>query len=180
MAIRPGLGTPDHHNPVVKLRSLDGAESRSHCRQLNQVVGPVAPEPALEQVRAPAGCLDRVANLVRQRRLRHLARMIRLLGCPVPETRPEAVRHGCDPQRPEQFQHGHIPDWPTAHLRKNERTAAKALKKHTLTNLYNSRPQWLADAHDDLDAAVASAYGWPGGFTDDDALRKLLALNGAG
>jgi hypothetical protein len=28
-------------------------------------------------------------------------------------------------------------------------------------NLYNQRPQWLADAHCDLDAAVAAAYGWP-------------------
>ena len=37
--------------------------------------------------------------------------------------------------------------------------AAKALKKRTPTNLYNARPQWLADAHDAVDAAVAAAYG---------------------
>ena len=36
--------------------------------------------------------------------------------------------------------------------------AAEPLKKRTLTNLYNARPQWLADA-DALDAAVAAAYG---------------------
>ena len=36
-----------------------------------------------------------------------------------------------------------------------------ALKAHTLTNLYNTRPQWLADAHANLDAAVAEAYGRP-------------------
>ena len=41
--------------------------------------------------------------------------------------------------------------------------AEKALKKRTLTNLYNARPQWLADAHDALDAAVAAAYGLVGG-----------------
>ena len=35
----------------------------------------------------------------------------------------------------------------------------KALKKRTLTNLYNTAPQWLADAHGALDAAVAAAYG---------------------
>ena len=29
----------------------------------------------------------------------------------------------------------------------------------TRTNLYNARPQWLADAHEALDAAVAAAYG---------------------
>ena len=37
--------------------------------------------------------------------------------------------------------------------------AANALKKRTLTNLYNTRPQWLTDAHETLDAAVAAAYG---------------------
>ena len=57
--------------------------------------------------------------------------------------------------------------------------AAKALRKRTLTNLYNARPQWLVDAHAALDAAVAAAYGWPADITDDDALRELLNLNGS-
>jgi len=35
--------------------------------------------------------------------------------------------------------------------------AAKALKRRTLTNLYNAWPLWLADAHAALDAAVAAA-----------------------
>ncbi len=39
--------------------------------------------------------------------------------------------------------------------------AAAVLKKRTLTNLYNERPAWLDNAHRDLDAAVAAAYGWP-------------------
>ena len=56
--------------------------------------------------------------------------------------------------------------------------AAKALKKRTLTNLYNARLQWLADAHETLDAAVAAAYGWSADISDDDVLRELLALNG--
>ena len=56
--------------------------------------------------------------------------------------------------------------------------AAKALKKRTLTNLYNARPQWLADAHEALDAAVAAAYGWSADISDEDVLRELLALNG--
>ena len=55
--------------------------------------------------------------------------------------------------------------------------AAKALRKRTLTNLYNARPQWLVDAHAALYVAVAAAYGWPADITDDDALRELLALN---
>ena len=55
--------------------------------------------------------------------------------------------------------------------------AAEALKKRTLTNLYNARPQWLDDAHAVLDAAVASAYGWPADISNDDALAELLALN---
>lgn len=37
--------------------------------------------------------------------------------------------------------------------------------------------QWLADAHRDLDAAVAAAYGWPADISEDDALAKLLELN---
>ena len=55
--------------------------------------------------------------------------------------------------------------------------AAKELKKRTLTNLYNARPQWLADAHASLDTAVAAAYGWDADISEDDALRELLALN---
>ena len=51
------------------------------------------------------------------------------------------------------------------------------LKKRTLTNLYNQRPTWLANAHDALDAAVAAAYGWPADLTDASILEKLLALN---
>ena len=61
-----------------------------------------------------------------------------------------------------------------------DEAAAKALKTRTLTNLYNARPQWLADAHAALDAAVAEAYGWPEDVTDEAALRELLALNVGG
>ena len=69
-----------------------------------------------------------------------------------------------------------VPGYPKRPVPCNE-AAAKALKKRTLTNLYNARPQWLADAHAALDAAVASAYGWPADITDEDALRELLVLN---
>ena len=55
--------------------------------------------------------------------------------------------------------------------------AAKELKKRTLTNLYNERPQWLANAHKALDEAVAAAYGWPADLSDDEILARLLALN---
>jgi type II restriction/modification system DNA methylase subunit YeeA len=55
--------------------------------------------------------------------------------------------------------------------------AAVALRERTLTNLYNQRPQWLVDAHHNLDVAVASAYGWPVDITEDEALAKLLELN---
>ena len=58
-----------------------------------------------------------------------------------------------------------------------DKKAATALKKRTLTNLYNTRPQWLADAHAQLDAAVAFAYGWPGNITDGAALDELFARN---
>ena len=66
--------------------------------------------------------------------------------------------------------------YPKRPIPRNEQ-AAKELKKRTLTNLYNTRPQWLTDAHAALDAAVAAAYGWPADISDDDALRELLKLN---
>jgi type II restriction/modification system DNA methylase subunit YeeA len=51
------------------------------------------------------------------------------------------------------------------------------LKKRTLTNLYNQRPTWLANAHARLDAAVFAAYGWTEDVADEDILKNLLALN---
>ncbi len=58
----------------------------------------------------------------------------------------------------------------------------KALQKRTLTNLYNQRPSWLQLAHQQLDAAVATAYGWAdysAEMVDADILARLLALNHA-
>ena len=57
------------------------------------------------------------------------------------------------------------------------KAAAKQLAKRTLTNLYNARPQWLADAHAALDAAVAAAYGWSADLRNQEALQRLLLLN---
>jgi type II restriction/modification system DNA methylase subunit YeeA len=55
--------------------------------------------------------------------------------------------------------------------------SATKLKKRTLTNLYNERPAWLANAHQRLDEAVFAAYGWPADLSDDELLARLLALN---
>lgn len=69
-----------------------------------------------------------------------------------------------------------VPGYPDRILPKDAQAAA-ILRERTLTNLYNQRPQWLADAHLDLDAAVAAAYGWPANISEDEALAKLLELN---
>ena len=69
-----------------------------------------------------------------------------------------------------------VPGYPKRPVARDE-SVAKALKARTLTNLYNARPQWLADAHAALDAAVAAAYGWDVGISQDEALRSLLAQN---
>lgn len=74
-----------------------------------------------------------------------------------------------------------VPSYPDRVLPKDE-DAAKELKKRTLTNLYNARPQWLANAHAALDQAVAQAYGWgddwrSGLLTDDEILARLFQLN---
>jgi type II restriction/modification system DNA methylase subunit YeeA len=69
-----------------------------------------------------------------------------------------------------------VPGYPDRVLPKSAQ-AAVTLRERTLTNLYNQRPQWLADAHRELDAAVAVAYGWPANISEEDALVKLLELN---
>lgn len=69
-----------------------------------------------------------------------------------------------------------VPGFPDRILPKDE-AAAAVLRKRTLTNLYNERPAWLANAHRALDEAVAAAYGWPADLDDDDVLRRLLDLN---
>ena len=68
---------------------------------------------------------------------------------------------------------------PTNPVARNE-AAAKELKARTLTALYNARPQWLADAHAALDAAVATAYGWDEGVSENEALQDLLTRNLSG
>lgn len=59
--------------------------------------------------------------------------------------------------------------------------AESQLKKRTLTNLYNDRPEWLSKLHRSLDRAVWAAYGWddedPASLDEDVILARLLALN---
>ena len=66
-------------------------------------------------------------------------------------------------------------------LRRNwlnpEGASAAEPKKRTLTNLYNQRPTWLANAHAALDRAVFAAYGWPEEIGNQEILKNLLALN---
>ncbi|MEO9130044.1 MAG: hypothetical protein ABI240_02420 [Sphingomonas sp.] len=74
-----------------------------------------------------------------------------------------------------------VAGYPDRILPKDE-DAAKELKTRTLTNLYNMRPQWLANAHAKLDAAVAEAYGWGGDWragllSDGEVLARLFYLN---
>ncbi len=56
----------------------------------------------------------------------------------------------------------------------------RELSRRTLTNLYNAKPAWLVHAHEELDQAVAEAYGWAGytaSMPEDEILRRLLDLN---
>jgi hypothetical protein len=53
----------------------------------------------------------------------------------------------------------------------------KVLKTRTLTKLYNERPPWLDNAHRELDAAVAAAYGWSADISEDQFLASLFDLN---
>jgi len=72
-----------------------------------------------------------------------------------------------------------VPGYPDRILPVDE-VAAAILKKRTLTHLYNERPAWLDNAHRDLDAAVAAAYGWAdwgNGLSDEQILERLFKLN---
>lgn len=69
-----------------------------------------------------------------------------------------------------------VPGYPDRLLPVDDHAAAE-LKKRTLTHLYNQRPTWLANAHCALDETVAAAYGWPADLSDEEILRRLLALN---
>ena len=71
-----------------------------------------------------------------------------------------------------------VPGYPRGLIARTE-TAKMELRERTLTNLYDTRPQWLADAHAALDAAIAKAYGWDAHITEDDVLRELRSLNAA-
>jgi type II restriction/modification system DNA methylase subunit YeeA len=54
------------------------------------------------------------------------------------------------------------------------------LKKRNLTNLYNAMPDWLRNAHQALDMAVAHAYGWIDyipAMEDEEIKRRLLSMN---
>jgi type II restriction/modification system DNA methylase subunit YeeA len=89
----------------------------------------------------------------------------------------DALRRGwLDPQDLVETVPEVLPGYPDRILPKDEKAAA-ILKERTLTNLYNQRPSWLAKAHEDLDRAVAAAYGWPEDISTEDALALLLALN---
>ena len=71
-----------------------------------------------------------------------------------------------------------VPGYPKRPVDRDEGTA-RHLKTRTLTNLYNERPQWLDDAHQALDAAVAAAYGWDAGVPEDNVLAELSERNAA-
>lgn len=55
--------------------------------------------------------------------------------------------------------------------------AAAQLKTRTLTNLYNVRPAWLANAHAALDQSVAAAYNLPSDLPAAEVLTFLLERN---
>ena len=65
--------------------------------------------------------------------------------------------------------------YPDRLLPKPEHAAER--KKRTLANFYNAHPTWLVNVYRVLDEAIAAAYGWPADLSDDEGLRRLLALN---
>ena len=81
-----GRGGAPHGRGAAPTTVIPGGKAIEHCSGLQrstragQVAGPLVhkPAPALEQVRARVGCLDRVADHMRQRRLNDFTRVVRL------------------------------------------------------------------------------------------------------
>ena len=91
----------------------------------------------------------------------------------------EARRHWLNPPELVREEPDVVPSLPPRLLPVDE-DAEQELKRRTLTNLYNTRPAWLAHLHATLDAAVFAAYGWeeaPGELGEEELLGRLLALN---
>ena len=79
------------------------------------------------------------------------------------------------------FESEHIDGYPPRIVPKS-RSVESIVKKKTLNYLYNSYPRWLELCHQDLDTAVAEAYGWStdflnGKLTDKEIFHRLLELN---
>ena len=47
----------------------------------------------------------------------------------------------------------------------------------TMTRLYNAMPTWFENRQKILDEAVIDAYGWPHDISEEEILKRLLALN---
>ncbi len=58
-----------------------------------------------------------------------------------------------------------------------DEAAERALKKRTLTDLYNDPPSWVRDLHEALEAAVSEAYGLPRTVSEAAVMEHLLTLN---
>jgi hypothetical protein len=72
---------------------------------------------------------------------------------------------------------GLVHSWAALLAKKARRGNGAPLEKRTLTSHYNARPDWLDEAHWQIDCAVLDAYGWPHGLTDDEILARLPAVN---
>ena len=69
-----------------------------------------------------------------------------------------------------------VPGYPGRYVPITNEASIK-LGERTLTKLYNIRPQWLIDAHEDLDASVAAAYGWNADIEMETVMEALLEMN---
>jgi hypothetical protein len=49
--------------------------------------------------------------------------------------------------------------------------------QYTLTDLYNTRPTWLENAHEGSMSRSSSPYAWSPDLSDEEVLQNLLALN---
>ena len=117
-------GESDPISPLVWRGGSTGWTNPWRSTPTSQVTRPIVhqPSPAIEQVRPPVGCFDLVADLVRQRRLRHLARMIGLLNRPEPEAGAEPVQHRCNAKLAQQEAQLAVIEWLPVPAGEHQRT----------------------------------------------------------
>ena len=130
------------------LRASRRAADRSHAHRLEwaalpgQVCRPVVHQasPALEEIAARIGRLYRVAYRMGERGLDHFTGCVCLFCGPIPEARPEPMRHGGDAEFFDQFRQRNVRERLAAWTVRNTRSVP-SLRLRASCRISSARPE---------------------------------------